>query len=166
MPKVTTEKVTAQLVEINALLVELPCAFCSECVSTWPISVECTDRGGAKAAERMVRREAAKRGETAHCIGRRSRATSDRWLSEYKCRNLAAGYAINWLAGTSDLPHSRFQFDLGQPEFGFKIINRKRKEPCTCGKIIGHGDQADAAITKPPHWPRPLKLSLLRPLAR
>jgi hypothetical protein len=80
--------------------------------------------------------------------------------------SLAAGYAINWLAGTSDLPHSRFQYDLGQPEFGFKIINRKRTASCTCGKIIGHGDQADAAITKPSHWPRPLKLSLLRPLAR
>jgi hypothetical protein len=80
--------------------------------------------------------------------------------------SLAAGYAINWLAGTSDLPHSRFQFDLGQPEFGFKIINRKRTASCTCGKIIGRGDQADAAITKPPHWLRPLKLSLLCPVAR
>jgi len=80
--------------------------------------------------------------------------------------SLAAGYAINWLAGTSDLPHSRFQYDLGQPEFGFKIINRKRTASCTCGKIIGHGDQADAAITKPSHWPRSLKLSLLRSVAR
>jgi hypothetical protein len=80
--------------------------------------------------------------------------------------SLAAGYAINWLVGSSDLPHARFQFDIGKPEFGFVPINRKRTSICSCGKSIGHGDQGDAAISKPPHWPKAIRLSLLHPPER
>jgi len=62
MPEGHDGKVTAQLVEITRYSSELPCAFCSECVSTWPISVECMTE-----VERKQRKdgatEAAKRGE-------------------------------------------------------------------------------------------------------
>jgi hypothetical protein len=166
MPEGRDGKVTAQLVEITRYASELPCAFCSECVSTWPLTFECmTDE------ERQQRKdaaaEAAKRGEdsTLYWGGDIPQLPTVGYLTT-NAGSLAAGYAINWLAGTSDLPHSRFQFDLGQPEFGFKFINRKRDALCACGKIISHGDQADAAITRPIHWPQPLKLSLLRPFAR
>jgi molybdopterin/thiamine biosynthesis adenylyltransferase len=166
MPEGHDGKVTAQLVEITRYAPELPCAFCSNCVSTWPITVECMTDDERK-QRKDAAAEAAKRGEdgTIYWGGDLAQLPTVGYLTT-NAGSLAAGYAINWLAGTSDLPHSRFQYDLGQPEFGFKIINRKRTASCTCGKIIGHGDQADAAITKPSHWPRPLKLSLLRPLAR
>ena len=166
MPEGRDGKVTAQLVEITQYAPELPCAFCSNCVSTWPITVECMTDDERK-QRKDAAAEAAKRGEdgTIYWGGDLAQLPTVGYLTT-NAGSLAAGYAINWLAGTSDLPHSRFQYDLGQPEFGFKIINRKRTASCTCGKIIGHGDQADAAITKPSHWPRPLKLSLLRPLAR
>jgi hypothetical protein len=32
---------------------------------------------------------------------------------------LAAGYAEGWLTGAFPLPHSSFQFDIGQSRFGF-----------------------------------------------
>lgn len=161
MPESHAGKVTAQLVEITHYTSELPCAFCSGCVSTWPLTVECMTDEDIK-LRKDAAAEAAKRGEdgTLYWGGNLPQLPTVGYLTT-NAGSLAAGYAINWLAGTSELPHSRFQFDLGQPEFGFKIINRKRKEPCSCGKIIGHGDQAEAAITKPPHWPCPLKLSLL-----
>ena len=166
MPEGRDGKVTAQLVEITQYAPELPCAFCSNCVSTWPITVECMTDDERK-QRKDAAAEAAKRGEdgTLYWGGDLAQLPTVGYLTT-NAGSLVAGYAINWLAGTSDLPHSRFQFDLGQPEFGFRIINRKRAASCTCGRIIGHGDQADAMITKPHHWPRPLKLSLLPPSAR
>ncbi len=154
-------KVTAQLVEITHYAPELPCAFCSGCVSTWPLTVECmTEEERAQRKEAAA--EAVKRGEdgTAYWGGDIPQLPTVGYLTT-NAGSLAAGYAINWLAGTSDLPHSRFQFDIGQPEFGFAVINRKRSSTCACGKIIGHSDQGDTAISKPSHWPKAMKLSLL-----
>jgi len=166
MPEGRDGKVTTQLVEITRYSSELPCAFCSDAVSTWPITVECMTDDERKQRKEAAA-EAAKRGEdgTLYWGGDIPQLPTVGYLTT-SAGSLAAGYAINWLAGTSDLPHSRFQFDIGQPQFGFTVINRKRTSLCNCGKIIGHGDQADAAITTPSHWPRPLKLSLLRPFVR
>lgn len=154
-------KVNSQLIEVTRYAPELPCAFCSGSVNTWPLKVECMTE-----AERVQRMEAAveaaNRGEdgTLYWGGDVPQLPTVGFLTT-NAGSLVAGYAINWLAGSSDLPHSRFQFDIGQPEFGFAVINRKRSATCACGKIVGHGDQGDAAISKPPHWPRAMKLSLL-----
>ncbi|MDD5141785.1 MAG: ThiF family adenylyltransferase [Verrucomicrobiales bacterium] len=166
MPEGRGGKMTAQLIEVTRYASELPCAFCSGSVSTWPLTVECMTE-----EDRKQRKEAAdeanKRGEdgTVYWNGDVPQLPTVGYLTT-NAGSLAAGYAINWLVGSCDLPHSRFQFDIGQPEFGFAVINRKRSASCACGKIIGHGDQGDAEITKPPHWPRPIKLSLLQPSER
>ena len=159
-------KVTAQLVEVTRYAPELPCAACSCCVNTWLLTVEC-----------MTEAERAQRKEAAEAAANRGEDGAIYWGGDvpqlptvgYLTANagsLAAGYAINWLAGSSDLPHTRFQFDIGKPEFGFVPISRKRTSICSCGKSVGHGDQGDAAITKPPHWPKAIRLSLLHPPER
>jgi len=166
MPEGRDGKVTAQLIEITRYTPELPCAFCSGSVSTWPITVECmTDQERAQRKEAAA--EAAKRGEdgTLYWGGDVAQLPTVGYLTT-NAGSLAAGYVINWLAGSSDLPHARFQFDVGQPEFGFIVIDRKRSADCACRKIVGHGDQGDAFVTRPPHWPKPMKLSLLRPSER
>ncbi|HUA68222.1 MAG TPA: ThiF family adenylyltransferase, partial [Candidatus Saccharimonadales bacterium] len=126
MPEGRDGTVTAQLVEITRYSSELPCAFCSECVGTWPISVECmTDDERKQRKDAAV--EAAKRGEdsTLYWGGDLPQLPTVGYLTT-TAGSLVAGYAINYLAGTSDLPHSRFQFDIGQPQFGFASINRRR----------------------------------------
>ncbi len=163
MPEGRDGKMTAQLIEITRYSAELPCAFCSGCVRTWPLTVECmTDQ------ERKDRQDAAteaiKRGEdgTLYWRGENPQLPTVGYLTA-TAGSLVAGYAINWLTGACDLPHSRFQFDIGKPEFGFATIHRKGSSTCTCGRNIGHGDQGEAAITRPAHWAKPMKLSLLRP---
>jgi len=69
--------------------------------------------------------------------------------------SLAAGYAIGWLSGKFSMPHSRFQFDISAPEFGFVCIERKRIAACSCGRTLGFADQAraDRSVSMPAHWP-------------
>jgi hypothetical protein len=76
--------------------------------------------------------------------------------------SLAAGYAIGWLTGKFRMPHSRFQFDISAPEFGFVDVERKRVATCSCGRTIGFADQAraDRSVSMPAHWPAAFLLDL------
>jgi molybdopterin/thiamine biosynthesis adenylyltransferase len=56
--------------------------------------------------------------------------------------SLAAGYAIQWLTGVAKMPSSRFQFDVGQPYFGFLEIPRANDPSCNCQTQMGWSDQA------------------------
>jgi hypothetical protein len=148
-------KVTAQLVEVTKYAPGLPCAFCSRCVETWPIAVECMS-----AEERTQRKEAAAlakaRGEDglAYWGGEPPELPTVGYLTT-TAGALTAGYAINFLAGTGDMPHSRLQFDVGSRHFGFVDVNREFRLSCSCRSVIGHGDQANPSISRPHHWPPP-----------
>jgi len=67
---------------------------------------------------------------------------------------MQAGYAEGWLTGTFQMPHQRFQFDLGMPLLGAVPIEKFRKAECSCNWTKGWADQAKAerSVTKPPHW--------------
>lgn len=69
---------------------------------------------------------------------------------------MQAGYAIGWLAGASEMPHQRFQFDLGMPMLGVVPVEKPRTPACSCNRTKGWGDQAreERSVTMPEHWPR------------
>ena len=71
---------------------------------------------------------------------------------------LAAGYALNWLLGTSEMPHARFQIDIGAAEFAFATDNIRRRSHCSCGRQIGYADQGERSITMPDHFKRAVRL--------
>lgn len=68
---------------------------------------------------------------------------------------IGAGYAQHWLAGAARMPHDRFQFDLGLPDFGFVKDRRPPEADCSCQRTIGHAEQgrAERKVSKPTHWP-------------
>jgi hypothetical protein len=73
--------------------------------------------------------------------------------------SLAAGYTIGWLTGRFDPPFSRIQFNLVSQFLDVQEIDDVNRPDCSCGRARGWADQgiADALISAPPHWPRPMK---------
>jgi hypothetical protein len=67
---------------------------------------------------------------------------------------MQAGYAESWITGTSQMPHQRFQFDLGMPLLGVVPAEKSRRPECSCNWTKGWSDQArsDRSVTKPAHW--------------
>lgn len=67
---------------------------------------------------------------------------------------MQAGYAEGWITGASQMPHQRFQFDLGMPLLGAASAEKPRRPECSCNRTKGWSDQASAerSVTKPPHW--------------
>lgn len=95
MPEGRDGNVTAQLVEVTHYSPELPCAFCSDCVSTWPITVECMTDDEQKQRKEAAA-EAAKGGEdgTLYWGGDLAQLPTVGYLTT-NAGSLAAGYAIN-----------------------------------------------------------------------
>jgi molybdopterin/thiamine biosynthesis adenylyltransferase len=67
---------------------------------------------------------------------------------------MQAGYAGGWITGASQMPHQRFQFDLGMPLLGVVPAEKLRNPECSCNRTKGCSDQArcDRSVTKPAHW--------------
>jgi len=67
---------------------------------------------------------------------------------------MQAGYAENWITGAAQMPHQRFQFDLGMPLLAVVPAERARRPECSCNRTKGWSDQArsDRSVTKPAHW--------------
>jgi hypothetical protein len=67
---------------------------------------------------------------------------------------MQAGYAEGWLTGGSQMPHQRFQFDIGMPLLGVVSAEKRRRPECSCNQTTGWSDQAraDRSVTKPTHW--------------
>src|SRR5690242_9759917 len=66
--------------------------------------------------------------------------------------SLATGYAINWLLGTAEMPHSRLQFDIGAPEFGFVADTTVPRRTCAYVLHRGYDDIGDGSVTMPGHF--------------
>jgi hypothetical protein len=71
---------------------------------------------------------------------------------------MAAGYGLNWLLGTAAMPHSRIQFDIGKPEFGFVGMQESRRADCGCVKWFAHSDQGERSVTMPAHFPKFIRI--------
>ena len=149
-------KLASQLAEFFQYAPNLPCAFCSGRIDS-----------GKLAEELMSEDEINRRIEAAEDARRRGQAPDQYWQGRAPqlhtvgymtttAGSLAAGYAEGWLTGAFSIPHSSFQFDMGQPRFGFAEQPRFQRPNCICREQIGWADQARAFrnVSKPKHWPR------------
>jgi hypothetical protein len=74
---------------------------------------------------------------------------------------MTAGYALNWMLGTADMPHSRMQFDIGAQGFAFSPDDCPKDPMCACVRFNGFGDAAEKSVTLPSHFPRAIVSRLL-----
>lgn len=79
---------------------------------------------------------------------------------------MQAGYAEGWITGSSQMPHQRFQFDLGMPLLGAVPADKPRNPECSCNRTKGWSDQAraDRSVSRPAHWPESEILSAFDPM--
>lgn len=148
---------TTQLVEVCKQAPDLPCPFCLGRIDQNALAYELmTDD------ERQWRREAAElavqRGvDGAQYWGGEPPAELTVGYLTSLAGSLVAGYAENWLTGAGAMPHPRFQFDVGWTKLDVSPIEGKRQSGCSCGRTIGHADQAraDRSVSRPPHWKPP-----------
>lgn len=146
----------AQVGQFTQFRPDLPCGFCDGMIDSNALAVELmTDE------EKESRRRAADKADAAGVDG------AQYWRGDTPplitvgyltsaVGSLAAGYAIGWLTGKFRMPYSRFQFDIIAPGFGFVEVERQRSTACSCGRTIGHADQAraDRSVSLPHHWSR------------
>jgi len=64
---------------------------------------------------------------------------------------MQAGYAEGWITGASQMPHQRFQFDLGMPFLGAVPVDKPRRPECCCNRTKGWSEQAraDRSVSRP-----------------
>ncbi len=147
----------AQLVEVCKHTPDLPCPFCLGRIDQNALAYELMTDG-----ERKWRQEAAalavERGvDGAQYWGGAPPAELTVGYLTSLAGSLVAGYAENWLTGAATMPHPRFQFDIGWTKLGVNPIEGTRQPGCSCGRTIGHADQAraDRSVSRPPHWKPP-----------
>jgi hypothetical protein len=149
-------RLSSQICEITQYTPELPCAFCGGRID--PVQL---------AAELMSDDEKAKRIEAAALAEARGEKPDQYWRGETRqfptvgyltsaLGSLVAGYAEGWLTGAFSVPASSFQFDIGQPKFGFVEPIRTQLAECACTRGIGWADQARKwrNVARPQHWPK------------
>lgn len=146
----------AQVGQFTQFRPDLPCGFCDGMIDSNALAVELMTDEETESRRRAAREAVAAglngaqywRGDTPPLItvGYLTSAVG----------SLAAGYAIGWLTGNFRMPYSRFQFDISTPGFGFVEVERERSATCSCGRTIGHSDQArvDRSVSLPDHWAR------------
>lgn len=152
--------VTHQYVDIMRLAATDPCPYCRGRILPFALNIELMAED-----EKQRRRDDAAaaevRGEdgTNYWPGDEPQLPSVGYLTT-TAGALAAGYALNWLLGTSAMPHSRIQFDIGAPEFAFVPDEIMRRPDCACARFYGHGDLAERSVTLPNHFPRAIRLEV------
>ena len=144
-------RLTDQVGEIARYTPGLPCPWCRNRVSAAAIRAElATDEERAQA--NLAVAAAHKRGEDGaqYWIGERPQELTVGYMTTAVAA-MGAGYAQGWLTGTSEMPHDRFQFDLGRKSFGLVPDNREPQPDCSCQRCIGFADQgrADFTVSRP-----------------
>lgn len=151
-------KLKVQLAELCQLAPQLPCPFCLGRINPNTLSYELmTDE------ERQCRKEAAEVARTQGIDGAQywggepPQELTVGYLTSL-AGSMAAGYAQHLLTGAGQMPHRRFQFDIGWTKLGVVTDERERNPECSCGRTIGYADQAraDRSVSRPSHWKAPV----------
>lgn len=150
-------KLKTQLVEICQLAPQLPCPFCLGRIDEWALRYELMTDQERTSRKEAARQAAAKGIDGAQYWGGEPPQELTVGYLTTLAGSMAAGYAQHLLTGAAKIPHQRFQFDVGWEKLGVAPAESKRKPDCSCGKVLGFGDQAraDRSVSRPPHWPRP-----------
>ncbi|MCB1064456.1 MAG: ThiF family adenylyltransferase [Verrucomicrobiae bacterium] len=153
LPSGENGRLVEQLIDLTRFSPEDPCPFClgkidqailsDELLS--PEEIEVAQREAAEARERGGEGEAYWRGEPPQLpsVGYLTSAAGE----------IVAGYALNWLLGTAEMPHGRMQLDLGKPGLGLVCDDEQPSPNCGCGQNRGFADQGELSISKPEHFP-------------
>lgn len=149
-------KVTTQLIEFTAYEPEFACGFCSGQIDSRAMSEELMSEEEA-ARHRQAAQDAIARGAEPdqYWKGKPRQLNTVGYLTT-AAGSLAAGYAEGRLTGAFAMPHSRFQFDIGQHRLGAADFVEKRDLNCSCGAHVGWADQARdfRSLKLPAHWPK------------
>lgn len=140
-------RLTDQVGEIARYLPGLPCPWCRNRVSAAGIRAElATDDERARAD--FAAGAAQDRGDDAgqYWIGERQQELTVGYMTTAVAA-MGAGYAQGWLTGTAEMPHDRFQFDLGLRSLAVISDCRESESGCSCRRCIGYADQGRADFT-------------------
>lgn len=163
LPRAKAGRITAQFVDIIRMGADDPCPFCQDRISVPELNIELMS-DAEKERCRAAAKEATKRGLDGanYWAGDPPQLPSIGYLTTI-AGAMAAGYGLNWLLGTAEMQHGRFQFDINAPEFAFVSDTTTARSNCACSQYRGHGDQGDRAVTKPPHFPKAVRTSNIQP---
>lgn len=152
-------QVTGQIVQLVRFLSDDPCALCRKMISPYRLASELMDEE-EKERRQAAAREAIDRGEdpNPYWLGLPQLNTVG-YLTGV-AGSMAAGYAIGWITGRFDPPFARVQLNLVAKYLDVQEIDDVHGADCSCGRIRGLADQglADALISAPQHWAKPLKI--------
>jgi hypothetical protein len=154
LPRGKDGRMTSQLIDLTRYAPGEACPFCLGRIDARQLHAELLppeerERCKAEATKAMARGEDG----TAYWQGDPPQLPAVGYLTT-TAGAMAAGYALNWLLGTSTMPHQRMQFDLGLPNFAFVGDNGVPDAACNCVRCLGHGDQGERSVTRPAHLPR------------
>jgi molybdopterin/thiamine biosynthesis adenylyltransferase len=140
-------RLVGQVGEIARYLPGLPCPWCRNRVTAAAIRAETATDAEQQQAE-QAGAAAVARGEDGaqYWIGPRRQELTIGYMTTLVAA-MGAGYTHNWLTGASELPHDRFQFDLGSRNLGFAEDVREPQADCSCQRCIGWADQGRADFT-------------------
>ena len=155
-------RIANQTADFTSYGPDLPCIFCNGIVATDRMDVELMS-DEEKALRRRAAEEARTRGDDPTQYWRGERQLHTVGYLTTAVGALAAGYVEAWLTGAFQLPHSAFQFDIGQPQLGFSPT-LPRNAKCSCSLHLGWADQARAFrnFARPSHWGSRAALIMLR----
>jgi hypothetical protein len=148
-------KLSAQLVDLTHFSPMLPCGFCSERIDGIALSFELMSDAELQERE-CAARAMAENGHNPDHYWRRQRQFPTVGYLTTAAGAIAAGYIEGWLTGAFQIPHPKFQFDIGRHRFGLVTAPREYKSGCQCRSKRGWADQARAFrnVVRPMHWSR------------
>ncbi|MGO8927145.1 MAG: HesA/MoeB/ThiF family protein [Limisphaerales bacterium] len=158
-------KLRVQLVEVCRHAPQLPCPFCLGRIDQNALEYELMTEEERKWRKEVADAAVAQGIDGAQYWGGEPPQELTVGYLTSLAGSMAAGYAENMLTGAAQMPHQRFQFDVGWTHLGVVAAERPRNPDCSCGKTIGFADQAkaDRSVSMPAHWPRALLVQTQRP---
>lgn len=152
LPDGNDGRLSDQMIELTRLSPEDACPYCHGRIDPLALSAELMSESEVELAKKEAK-EAIARGEPADAYWRDVPQLPSVGYLTTCAGALVGGYALNWLLGTAEMPHSRFQFDVGARGFGFTPDENEPKSSCGCTKFKGHSDQGELSITRPRRYP-------------
>lgn len=147
-------QVSGQVIQLVRFLATDPCVYCRSMVSPHKLAQELMSPD-----EREQRRQAARAARERGLPG------DAYWKDEPQLNTvgyltttagaMAAGYAIGWLTHRFSPPFSRLQMNLTAQYLDVTNDDTSCRPECTCVRVRGWGDRADAdaLMSVPRHWP-------------
>lgn len=161
LPSGESGRLIEQMIDLTRFSPEDPCPFCLGKIDQAALSDELLSPEEIEVARRAAA-DAQKRGDDgeAYWRGEPPQLPSVGYLTS-GAGNMIAGYALNWLLGTAEMPHSRIQFDLGRPGLGLVFDDEEPSPACSCLRNRGFAEQGELSITKPDHFAAARRVSEL-----